>query len=53
MPAPKKRVKAQRLEIHLPPALLAWLRLEAKRRDLPLAEVVRIALHKLMEQDPE
>ena len=51
MAAPKKRVKLNRgLEIHLDTPLLAWLRLEAKRRDVSLAEVVRTALRKLMEE---
>ena len=47
MAPPKKRVKVQRLEIHLEPSLLAWLRREAKRRDVPLAEVIRVELRKL------
>ena len=46
---PKKRVKVQRLEIQLHPSMLSWLRLEAKRRDVSLAEVIRIALAKLMD----
>ena len=50
MAPPKKRVKVQRLEIHLLPTMLSWLRLEAQRRDVPLTEVVRIALRKLMER---
>lgn len=50
MPPPQKRVKVQRLEIHLDPPLLAWLRLEAKRRDVSLAEVIRVALRELMEK---
>lgn len=50
VPSPKKRVKVQRLEIQLPPSLLAWLRLEAKRRDVSLAEVIRVALYKLVDQ---
>lgn len=48
MAPPKKRVKVRRLEICLPPSLLAWLRLEAKRRDVSMAEVVRVALVRLM-----
>jgi len=49
MAPPKKRVKVQRLEISLPPSLLAWLRMEAQRRDVSMAEVIRIALMRLME----
>lgn len=41
VPSPKKRVKVQRLEIHLDPPLLAWLRLEAKRLDVSISEVLR------------
>lgn len=48
VPAPKKRVKVQRLEIHLNPPLLTWLRLEAKRLDVPIAEVVRRLVRKEM-----
>ena len=49
MAPPKKRVKVQRLEICLQPSLLAWLRMEAKRRDVSMAEVIRVALLCLME----
>ena len=49
MAPPKKRQRVQRLDIHLPPSLLAWLRLEAKRQDVSLSEVVRVALRKLMD----
>ena len=52
MGAPKKQVKAQRLEIQLHPSTLAWLRLEAERRDVSLAEVIRIAIRKLMDDPP-
>uniref|UniRef100_A0A6H1Z9R9 Putative ribbon-helix-helix protein repressor n=1 Tax=viral metagenome TaxID=1070528 RepID=A0A6H1Z9R9_9ZZZZ len=48
MPPPKKRMKVQRLEIHLDPPLLAWLRLEAKRLDVSMGEVVRRMLRKEM-----
>lgn len=41
MPAPKKRRRVQRLDIHLDPPLLTWLRLEAKRLDVSMSEVVR------------
>ena len=50
MAPPKKQVKVQRLEIQLHPNMLSWLRLDAKRRDVSLAEVVRIALMKLMNE---
>jgi len=49
MGTPKKRHKAQRLDIHLPPAMLAWLRLEAQRLDIPMGEVIRRLLHKEIE----
>lgn len=49
MAPPKKREKLQRLEIHLPPALLVWLRLEAQQRDIPMGEVIRQTLRALME----
>lgn len=41
MVAPKKRVKAKPLLVHLDPPLLAWLRLEAKRSDVSMSETVR------------
>ena len=48
MPAPKKAVHVQRLEIHLDPDILAWLRLEAKRLDVSMSEVIRRLLRKEM-----
>jgi len=48
MPPPKKRMKVRRLEIHLDPPLLAWLRLEAKRLDVSMGEIVRRMLRKEM-----
>lgn len=48
MPSPRKRVKVRRLEIHLDPPLLAWLRLEAKRLDVSISEVVRRLVRKEM-----
>lgn len=41
MPAPKKRARVKPLLVHLDPPLLAWLRLEAKRRDVSMSELVR------------
>ena len=46
MAAPKKAQRVQRLEIHLDPPLLAWLRLEAKRLDCSMSEVLRRLLRK-------
>lgn len=48
MAPPKKRVKLVRLEFLIHPSMLAWLRLEAQRRDTPIAEVIRAAVKKLM-----
>jgi hypothetical protein len=48
MAPPKKRVKVQRLDIHLDPPLLTWLRLEAKRLDVSISEVVRRLVRKEM-----
>ena len=44
---PEKR--KQRLDVHLDPPLLAWLRLESDRRGAPLAELVRDAVRRLMD----
>jgi len=38
------------LQVHLDSPLIAWVRLEAKRRGCSLGEVVRDAIRKLMEQ---
>ncbi len=48
MAAPKKQQHVQRLEIHLDPSLLAWLRLEAKRLDVSMSEIIRCLLRKEM-----
>jgi len=48
MAPPRKRVKVQRLEIHLDPPLLAWLRLEAVRLDVSLSELLRCLIRKEM-----
>jgi len=48
MAPPRKLVKVQRLDIHLDPPLLAWLRLEARRLDVSMGEVVRRLLRKEM-----
>lgn len=49
MPMPRKRNKMIRHEMQFSPSMLAWLRLEAKRRDTSVAEVVRAAVLKMME----
>jgi hypothetical protein len=48
MAAPKKKQRVRRLEIHLDPPLLAWLRLEAKRLDVSMSEVLRRLVRKEM-----
>jgi len=48
MVSPRKRVKVQRLDIHLDPPLLAWLRVEAKRLDVSMSEIIRRLLRKEM-----
>lgn len=48
MAAPKKAQRVQRLEVHLDPPLLAWLRLEAKRLDCSISEVLRRLVRKEM-----
>jgi len=48
MVSPRKRVKVQQLDIHLDPPLLAWLRLEAKRLDVSMSEIIRRLLRKEM-----
>jgi len=48
MTPPRKQVKVQRLDIHLDPSLLAWLRLSAKRLDVSLSEVLRRLVRKEM-----
>jgi len=50
MAPPKKRVHVQRLLIQLDPPQLAWLRLEAKRQDVSMSEVVRRILRKVMDE---
>jgi len=50
MPPPKKRVRVVPLTIQFDPSLLAWLRLEAKRRDDSIAAVVREAVRELMDK---
>ena len=48
MAAPKKAQRVRRLDIHLDPPLLAWLRLEAKRLDCSMSEVIRRLVRKEM-----
>jgi len=50
MAPPKKRVHVRRLDIHLDPPLLAWLRLEANRLDVSMSEVIRRMLRKVMDE---
>ena len=54
-PAPYATVRnmsqrKRRLEVHLDAPLLAWLRLQAKRRNVTLASIVREAIRKLMDE---
>ena len=42
-------MKKQPLQVHLDPALLVWLRLEAKHRGISIGEVIRLAVRKLMD----
>ena len=53
MAAPRKAQRVQRLEIHLDQPLLAWLRLEAKRLDCSMSEVLRRLVRKEMARDGE
>jgi len=48
MPAPKKAVRVVPLSIQLDPDILAWLRLEAKRLDVSMSEVIRRLLRREM-----
>jgi len=48
VPAPKKRQPVQGIKIHLDPPLLAWLRLEAKRLDVSISELLRRLVRKEM-----
>lgn len=48
MPAPRKAVRVEPLTIQLDPPLLVWLRVEAKRLDVPMSEVIRRLLRKEM-----
>jgi len=50
MAPPKKRVKVQRLDIYLDPPLFAWLRLEAKRLDVSMGEVIRRIVRREIEK---
>jgi len=43
-------MRKQPIQVHIDPPLLAWLRLEAKRRGLSIGEVIRIAVRKLMDE---
>lgn len=49
MAPPRKRVKVQRLEVHLDPPQLAWLRKQARSLDVSIAEVIRRLVSKEME----
>lgn len=44
------RMRKQELKVHIDPPLMAWLRLEAKRRGVSLGDVIREALRKLMDK---
>ena len=47
---PRKAVKLVRVQAQMPPSMLAWLRLEARRRDESVALIIRQAVLELMEQ---
>ena len=48
MAAPKKQQTVQGIKCHFHPPLLAWLRLEAKRLDVSISEVLRRLVRKEM-----
>lgn len=41
MAAPRKRVRVQRLDAHIMPEHLDWLRTEAQRLDVSVSELLR------------
>lgn len=43
-------MRKSRLEIHLDPMVMAWLREEAARRGCSLGEIIRRALQRAMEK---
>lgn len=49
MTPPRKARRVRRLDIHLDPDLLAWLRLEARRLDVSMSEVIRRLIRKEMD----
>ena len=46
--APKKQHPVEDIKVHFDPPLLAWLRLEAKRLDVSISEVLRRLVRKEM-----
>jgi len=48
MAPPKKLNPKRALKIHLDPPLLAWLKLEARRLDVSMSEVLRRLIRKEM-----
>lgn len=48
MAAPKKQQPVQGIKAHFDPPLLVWLRLEAKRLDISISEVLRRLVRKEM-----
>jgi len=48
MAAPKKQQQVQGIKAHFDPPLLAWLRLEARRLDVSISEVLRRLVRKEM-----
>ncbi|MFH0899811.1 MAG: ribbon-helix-helix protein, CopG family [Pseudomonadota bacterium] len=48
MPAPKRRQHVEGIKVHFDPPLLAWLRLEAKRLDVSISELLRRLVRKEM-----
>jgi len=50
MGAPRKAIKLARVQVQLIPSVLAWLRLEARRRDTSVSDVIRDAITQLEER---
>lgn len=48
MAAPRKAQCVKRLDIHLDPPLITWLRLEARRNDVSMSELLRRLIRKEM-----
>lgn len=46
---PKKLNPKKALKVHLDPPLLVWLKMEARRRDVSMSEVIRQLIRKEMD----